>query len=309
MSNKRKSHHKTARQRKRSNYKLDVLGFFQADAADLIAARTRSQIIHRGGNIRSAGDEVETSVRGFFKRRLPSSYSVHHGHFLDKSLNLSRQCDIIIANKSNFPVLFRGEDGLEYLPYESVYAYGEVKSSLENKHLDEFISHQEHVLTKLSREDVPDGYIDSIRQEGDHLVYEPWSERGDLFRFLVGVTSDSFDVDRALRTLCSANPKFAPNMICLIDQGMISSARAIMPEGGVVTEFIHPQKKRPTENLGEIDGWVFSKPENDYKEGATLFYAYTRILEHLKNNVLQQTNYIEYMENFVSLTTTFVHRK
>lgn len=309
MSKRQKPRKKPATLRERSGYSLDVLGFFQADAADLLAARTRSHIIHKGGNIRSAGDEVETAVRNFFRMRLPSSYSIHHGHFLDKSLNLSRQCDIIISDNSRFPVLFRGKDGVEYLPYEGVYAYGEVKSTLENKHLDEIISHQEYALKNLSRENVPDNYIDGIRLENGVLVVDPWSERGDLYRFLIGVKGDSFDVDEALKTLCDTDPRFAPNMICLLDRGIISSARAVMPEGGVLSEFIHPQKQRPPLESKEIDGWVFSEPENLYKEGAILFYAYTRILEHLKNNVLLKTNYIEYMEKFVTLKTTFVHVK
>lgn len=291
-----------------NDYKLEVLGFFQADAADIIGARTRSQFIHRGGNIRSAGDEVETSVREFLRRRLPASYTVHHGHFLDKTLTLSRQCDVMIADHGHFPVLFRGQDGLEYLPYEGVYAFGEVKSSLQDKHLDEIISHMRHVSTQLKREDVPDGYIDSFRQDGDELVWEPWAERGHLFRFLFAVSSEGFDVERALKLLCDTDPRYAPNLICLLDRGVIMSARATLPSGEVTATYVHPQKLRPPIQSNEADGWTFSVPNSSHFEGATLFYAYMQILEHMKNNVLLRTTYMEYVENLVTLNTTFIHR-
>lgn len=111
--NARKGKPTNPRSGERREYKLDVLGLFQSDAAEILASRTRSQYIHRGGNIRSAGDEVETAVREFLRRRLPTSYTVHHGHFVDKTLTLSGQCDVIIADHGHFPVMFRGQDGLE----------------------------------------------------------------------------------------------------------------------------------------------------------------------------------------------------
>ncbi len=309
-SKSRKSKNTEQAKIERKEYKLDVLGFFQTDAADILAARTRSQFIHRGGNIRSAGDEVETAVREFFKRRLPKSYTVHQGHFVDKTLTLSGQCDVIIADHGHFPVMFRGQDGLEYLPYEGVYAYGEVKSSLTDKHLDEFISHSKHVQDTLRRDDVPDGYIEDFIEDKDgSLIYQTWSERGHLYRFLFAVSSTEFNVDEALKKLCDADRRHAPNLICLLDRGVIMAARAVLPNGEVTVSYVHPQKERPPADPTDLDGWTFSTPNSDYPEGATLFYAFSQLLEHLKNNVLLKTNYMEYITNIVTLTTKFVHRK
>jgi hypothetical protein len=289
-------------------YKLDVLGLFQADAADIISARTRSQLVHRGGNIRSAGDEVEMAVRAFLKRRLPSAYTVHHGHFLDAALTLSAQCDVIIADNGRFPVLFRGLEGLEYLPFEGVYGFGEVKSTITNKHLDEFISKARDVRTKLSRKDVIDGYIERMEEVDGALAWTPWPERGHYYRFMLGVSSEQFDVTKALQTLCEADLADAPNIICLLDKGVIMAARAKLPEGEVHATYIHPQKQRAPESPGDVDGWTLSEPNSQYPEGATLFYAYTHLMEHLKNNVLIQGKYLDYMTKVVTLTTTFVHK-
>lgn len=191
-----------------------------------------------------------------------------------------------------------------------MYAYGEVKSALEDKHLDEFISHSKHVRSKLRREDVPNGYIEEMREEDDgSLVWQPWPERGHLYRFLFGISSVDFDIDKALKKLCDTDSYHAPNLICLLDRGVIMAARAVRPNGEVTETYTHPQKARPPAGPDDLDGWTFSTPNSDYPEGATIFYAFTHLLEHLKNNVLLKTNYIEYMNQIVTLNTIFVHRK
>ncbi len=239
-------------------YKLEVLGLFQAEAADIAAARVRSQYIHRGGNIRSAGDEVETAVRSHFGRRLPRSYTVHHGHFLDASLALSPQMDIIIADHGRFPVFFRGQEGMEYIPYEGVYAYGEVKSSITNEDVLTFIQRVKDIRARLTRAPVPDGYIERFEEdETGHLVWQPWPERGDVYRFMFGVNSDTFDLDKCLKDLCDAEPADTPNLICLLDRGVLMAGRAAHPNGEVRATYIHPQKRRPPKGPEEIDGWVF----------------------------------------------------
>jgi hypothetical protein len=291
-------------------YKLEVLGLFQAEAAEIAAARTKSQYIHHGGNIRSAGDEVETAVRSFYGRRLPRSYTVHHGHFLDASLSLSSQMDIVIADHGRFPVFFRGQEGMEYIPYEGVYAYGEVKSAITNEHVRRFITTVKDIRARLKRESVPNGYIERFEEdERGNLLWQPWPERGDVYRFIFAVSSESLDVDRCLKDLCDAELENTPNLICLMDRGVIMAGRSSSPNGEVTETYIHPQKMRATRATQEVDGWVFSQPNNDHKEGATLFYSYTHLMEHLKNNVLLQTNYLSYVKDIVRLTTHFVHRR
>ena len=100
-----------------------------------------------------------------------------------------------------------------------------------------------------------------------------------------------------------------PNLICLLDKGVLMSGRAALPNGVVRETYVHPQKTRPPREPEEIDGWVFAEPNSEYKEGATLFYSYSQLLEHLTNNVLLPTNYISYVENVVTLNTRFVYRR
>jgi hypothetical protein len=291
-------------------YKLNVLGLFQSDADRILSARERSQHVHKGGNIRSAGDEVEAEVRSYYKRRLPTDYTVHHGHFLDSSLNLSPQMDIIIADNGRFPTFFRGQEGMEYLPFEGVYAFGEIKSSLTNSHVRDFIKTSNKIRSTLKREKVPDGYIERFEESDQgELVWQPSPERGDLYRFIFGVTSDGLNVDQCLRTLCDSAPEDAPNLICLLDKGVLMAGRAVSPNGEVTVTYLHPQKERAPRQAHEWDGWLLAEPSSAFNNGTTLFYAYSQLIEHLKNNVLLQTNYIDYVKKIVRLKTTFVHRK
>ncbi len=53
---------------------------------------------------------------------------------------------------------------------------------------------------------------------------------------------------------------------------------------------------------------MFAEPNSEYKEGATLFYSYSQLLEHLNNNVLLQTDYMSYTEKVVTVHTRFIYR-
>jgi hypothetical protein len=126
---------------------------------------------------------------------------------------------------------------------------------------------------------------------------------------MCGVSSDDFDVSEALRTLCDTELEDATNMICLLDKGVIMAARARLPDGEVHATYIHPQKNRPPMNPGDVDGWALARPNNTYVEGSILFYAYTHLMEHLKNNVLLQASYLDYIQNVLTLNTVFIHKR
>jgi hypothetical protein len=108
--------------------KLDIASIFKSDADDLLKARDNAIKIH-GTDIRAAGNEVEISVREYFRRMLPPRYYVTHGHLIDINGQVSTQLDLIIADNSNLPSLLTTRDGTEYIPIDSVYAVGEDKSN------------------------------------------------------------------------------------------------------------------------------------------------------------------------------------
>src|SRR5712692_6314598 len=137
-----------------NDWKFELEQVFRSDAADILAAREKARIMHHGHDIRSAGDEVEMAFRKMLGRKLPALYYVGHGHIVDEQLHQSPQLDVIIANNTGAPILFRAENGTEYFPYEGVYAFGEVKSSYDSskQSIHAFSDTLKNIRTRLQRE-------------------------------------------------------------------------------------------------------------------------------------------------------------
>lgn len=133
--------------------KFEFEEVFRSDAADILAAREKARIMHHGQDIPAAGAEVEIAFRKVLSRKLPSLYYVGHGHIVDEQLHQSSQLDVIIANNTGAPILFRAENGSEYFPYEGVYAIGEVKSSYykSEKYIHTFSGNLKKIQDKLQR--------------------------------------------------------------------------------------------------------------------------------------------------------------
>jgi hypothetical protein len=107
---------------------LDIPAIFKSDADDIIKCREDAIRIHRSDN-RAAGNEVEMCVRDYFHRMLPPRYYVTQGHLIDISGNVSSQLDVIVSDNFNLPSLQTTKDGTGYIPIDSVYYCGEIKST------------------------------------------------------------------------------------------------------------------------------------------------------------------------------------
>jgi hypothetical protein len=61
---------------------------------------------------------------------LPKKYTLGTGHIIDKTGNTSRQCDVVIYDDFNCPLLL-AEEGYQLFPAEAVFGVIEVKSVLD----------------------------------------------------------------------------------------------------------------------------------------------------------------------------------
>ena len=104
--------------RKRASKKpepiLELTKVYQEAASQIVSARGRSKVIHKSGNIRASGDEIERPFRELIQRKLPSKYCVGQGHVVDKTLSISPQLDIIVADNSATPILFSTENDTKF---------------------------------------------------------------------------------------------------------------------------------------------------------------------------------------------------
>lgn len=111
------------------NKTIDLGFHYEQDARAILETRDKAIRIHGSGDIKAAGNEIESAVRSSLGNRLPSSVRITHGHIIDWRGEVSQQFDIIIAHSLSATALLTTEDGTEYIPYEAVLALGEVKST------------------------------------------------------------------------------------------------------------------------------------------------------------------------------------
>lgn len=247
---------KKRRNASKREVKLELAKVFLRDAADLIGAREKAIILHHTQDIDTAGDEVEQMARTILKRKLPLAYYVGHGHVVDSELACSGQFDVIIADNANTPVLFRAEDGTEYIPYENVYAVGEIKSSYakDKAYIEHFTKKLKLLKGKLKRANTKG----IIRECGN-----------PLFAFMLFVKGGDFRSSDISAHYHKNQPDYLPSIVCMLDKGIIGSAR-FTKDNEYLGIDKHPD---PLDPLSEAEGlrrdWVFSK-----SDGHELMCAY-----------------------------------
>jgi hypothetical protein len=106
---------------------MDVHRIFQGIANKMLIDfnEIQAQIIHDG----ERGEQREQVVRDFLAKYLPKKYAIGTGHVLDLGGNISKQCDIVIYDAFNCPLLLV-EEGYQLFPVEAVLGVIEVKSIL-----------------------------------------------------------------------------------------------------------------------------------------------------------------------------------
>jgi len=135
---------------------LDIPGIFKSEAEDLQKSRENAIRIHGTADIKAAGNEIECHVRRFLKRMLPRNLYITHGRLIDKNGIVSPQLDVVIADTSSIPSLMTTKDGTEYVPIDSVYAVGELKSTYykNSKYIESFTEVLSKIKNEMSHDDV-----------------------------------------------------------------------------------------------------------------------------------------------------------
>lgn len=270
--------------------KLNISEIFKSDADDIVKARETAIKIH-GTDIRAAGNEVEVSVRDYFKRMLPSRYYVTHGHLIDINSETSPQLDIIIADNSNIPSLMTTKDGTEYIPIDSVYAIGEIKSTYykSEKYIESFCNVMRGINERLFHEEIPNTAVDGIRD--DTLLRDIALAKGNkvlnrIFSFMVFVNGGNFAFEDIAPFYVSQPKNLLPKVTVILNLGAI--IYGTMNEDGFAFH------RYPEDEKGVDADWFFSPfSGNDTGsiEGDHLGYLYYNLLEHLSNSYLEPPSF------------------
>lgn len=244
--------------------KLDLSNVYRMEAQRIIEARQQARTLHGSGDIRAAGGQVESAVREVITERLPPRYRTTHGHILDFNGHVSSQLDVIIAENLASKSLFEASDGTEYVPYESVYALGEIKSTYYKS--QEPIQHFSNVLHNI--------HTDLSRQT---------NIRHQLLTFMVFCSANDFAVADMEEFYRNTPRDRLPNFICLLDLGTIIFTK-FLPNGIVqpVPVQYHLASSAAVSS-DENHKWSLIKwgLEND-RAGTNLMFMHLAIIQHLQ---------------------------
>jgi len=275
--------------------KLSIDSFFNSEADHIRIAQSQVKLIHNSGGINSSGIQFEVAVREFFKLKLPNKYYISNGHIIDKSLKTSPQLDLIIADNFKTPILYKTLDESEYLTYESIYSYAEIKSSWDKKHIKDFVITSQRIDKFLSRDAVSPNFIDT-GGKGVKLDIPTTanSKKNPLFTFMFIGNSSKFSFKHITEHYEQVDWKFLPNIICLFDKGIIVNINKLLLNSNELKINLYPE-------------FVDNKEENEWvllnydKERSTLGTLYYIILEHLNSCTLGYPDMLYYMQQIFEI--------
>jgi Domain of unknown function (DUF6602) len=252
---------------------IDLSPFLGEDANRLLRARQDASHLHASGDIRAAGNQVEVPAREMFRRRLSARYRVTHGHATDYRGFVTPQSDIIIADAFSAPALLQAEDGTEYVPYESVFALGEVKSTFYRgqRPIEKAITTIHDIRTGLAR---------------------PPTKRNPLFYFLLFVDSGDLRLDDVANLYKSTPVEDLPNIACWLDHGTILYSKVGkngLGEWMPINYLLSPHLDRnPAEEYAwSLIQWGYTE---DRRAGSHLAALIGILSQHLESCVLEPPN-------------------
>lgn len=150
--------------------KVTLTNLFRALQRDMISQANFSDVINHPTD---KGDNTEECWIKWFEEYLPKRYKAAKATVIDCKDNVSEQMDIVLYDAQYSYLAFK-QNGVLYIPAESVYAVFEVKQNLTKKHM-EYAGNKAASVRNLHRTSAP------IPHAGG--VYKPKS----LHRILAGI--------------------------------------------------------------------------------------------------------------------------
>lgn len=259
---------------------------FASDAVDLIERREKAIRIHKT-DIRAAGNEVEISVREYLKRLLTRKYYVGHGHLIDRNEATSPQIDAIFSDNESLPSLLKTQDGTEFVPYDSVFSIGEIKSTFysSEKPIRQFSEKISKIRSNLSREEIPNTIYGGLKNTSlirDILLARQGPTLNRLLSFLFFVDKGDLDLNKVKDEFAGMDVRDAPSFVVFLNLGVLLFGK--MEEGSFIFT------RYPAEKISEDFRWYlcpFEKVEEGSLEGNHLAFLYYSLVEHLSQSYLE----------------------
>lgn len=291
--------------------KLALEKVLLSEAAEIAAAREKCLILHATKDIDAAGDEVEICIRSLLRKRLGQNYYVGHGHIIDASWNVSPQFDVIVADASVIPAVFKSENGTEYFPYEAVYAVGEVKATYRKSRaaISKFVS-AIRALRKLHRADVPANYV-RTHSGGFYLgsglsAGERKGTQNNLFTFMVFAGAGDFKAEDVTPVYTENSAGDLPNAVCILDKGLLVYTlfdKLSLADGSYEKVSLVPLPSKPAVKSDRTFAWTLFSNGDGEPRALSWGILYGLLAQHLLHTTLMPESPILYFQGLASSTS------
>ena len=283
--------------------------FLQKDVKKLNDAHQEGKALHPA-NISDAGHQVEQVARELFRSRLPNAYAVDRGHIVDSTLSQSSHIDVIIANLIDSQALTEVSSLNKYIPYEAVYAMGEIKSSYSKSDLAEFVQKITDTRSRLVRrrthpdDNKPNSFV------GPYIQHEGYYYSNPLFTFMLVVDGKGFKISDIEEVYKATPVYFLPTVYCLLNHGTVIHVSFGTEEGNwlpdVQPEILPPTSWRTDRNhMFPTRSWQFLPQSKDSpRSEANLAVLYSMLLAHLRSCTLEPaplSRYLQHIFDFAPL--------
>lgn len=209
------------------NDRVTLQSLYQALQKDMIARAEFSSTLK---HVVDKGDNAEENWLSWFKNYLPKRYKIAKATVIDSKGNVSDQIDIVIYD-GQYSYLAFNQNGILYIPAESVYAVFEVKQNLNKSHMD-YAGNKAASVRKLERTSV------AIPHAGGVHPPKP------LHHILAGILTTSSDWNPPL------NNSFKKNISGYTESNQIDCG-CVLNGGAFYYDYEHNELKisKPDESL------------------------------------------------------------
>lgn len=193
------------------------------------------------------------------------------------------------------------KDGTEYVPIDSVYVVGEIKSTYykNSKYIESFTDVLSKIKNEMFHENVPNTAYNGITN-GNSLMRDMVLGKGNkilnkLYSFMLFVDRGDFKFSEIANHFSTSDRKNLPNSTVILNQGVIIYAKLVDK-----LNF----SRYPDEIEDDDYDWCFSpfepiEAECGSMEGNHLGFLYYSLLEHIANSYLEPPALSKYMSQMM----------
>lgn len=288
--------------KKISDVKFELLKVYKTFKDQLLISGDISNILIDNSNIPAAGNQVENSVRIFLKQMLPNRISISQGHIIDKKSKISYQQDILISDNLNSKFLIKTLDETELLPFETIYATGEVKKTLSLVNIESLIKSITHTKHKLIRNKLAPNVFpigSNFVETKDNYTNSDFANPILTFMFSLDFSKPTERSKIEKYISAQKNWELLPNAIFILKQGTYLLIDKNKIKQGKLEIKLYPEFIK---DKSEVE-WIFLKLDPE----KTLAYMIFLLSQHINDTVIESVSYLEYAQSIFDVTKANIY--